>query len=210
VPLHELVEPVGGVLAPGVGGQQRVEVGQHLAYSLASRWILAGQRLLHPGELRVEHLSPQHRLDLFVRLPGLVGLPVVGRQLAHRPRGVVRQCVELHLVQAGVVARIPGERVLLVGECLVEHLAYAVERAGEVAAAAHLLAVPAGPREQVVEPASSLRSLAEKLAQRLPQARAGQHLAAQLVECLADVVRRGQRVRSAVPGAVSHSSAGHC
>ena len=60
VPVHELAEPVVGVLAAGVRGEQVVEVGEHVLDRLHRGAVLLGvtvlEEPLHPGELRVEDL----------------------------------------------------------------------------------------------------------------------------------------------------------
>ena len=65
-------------------------------------------RLLHPGEALVQHLPAEQVPDLLVGLAGLGGAPVVGVELAHRPAGVRRERVELHLAEAGVVGVLVG------------------------------------------------------------------------------------------------------
>ena len=101
--VHELVELGVGVLAPRVGGEQFVEVGEHVAYPLHGLGVAALQHLLHARELRVEHLAAQHLLDLLESRAGLRRAPVVVRQLADGARGVGRQRVERHLCEACVV-----------------------------------------------------------------------------------------------------------
>ena len=95
-----------------------------------------------------------------------------------------------------------GQLVPLGRQRLVERRAHLVERAGEVAAApgalAHLPDLPAQP----VEPAATVDAAAHELPQRVAQAAAVQHVAADLVERGPDVVRRSQRVGTTGPRAV--------
>ena len=89
--VHELVELLGRVLATTVCGEQRVEILEHVANLLHRLGISAGQRLLHPGELRVEHFLAQQLLDLLVLCPRVRRAPVVVRELTDRPGRLVRQ-----------------------------------------------------------------------------------------------------------------------
>ena len=69
--VHELAEPLVGVLAAVVRVDERGQVGDHVLDRL--HVLLAGvlQRLLHRGERAVEHLPAQQVLDLLVGLPRL-------------------------------------------------------------------------------------------------------------------------------------------
>src|SRR5205814_648607 len=80
------------------------------------------------------------------------------------------------------------------GDRLVEQRLRAGDRAVEVAAAHRLAAQPAGAGGEVVEATTVFRAAAQQVAQRLPQAAAGQHLLADPVDGGAHVVRRGERV----------------
>ncbi len=97
----------------------------------------------------------------------------------------------------------PAQGVALVGQRLVERGPHLVEGAAEVAAPAGGVAHPAGPGGQLVEAAAAVEAAAQQVAQRLAHRAAREHVAADLVERGADVVRRRERVRSAVPGAVA-------
>ena len=100
---HELGELLLRVLPLRVVREQGVQVVEHLPDPLdvARRHVL--HRLLHPGEALVQHLPAQQVPDLLVGLASIGGAPVVGVELAHRPAGVRRERVELHLAEAGVV-----------------------------------------------------------------------------------------------------------
>ena len=196
VPIHELREPVRGVLAAGVGGEQRVQVGEHVLDPLHRGRVVGGQRLLEPRELRVEDLPAQHLLDRLVGRPRLRRVPGVVVEGTDGAGHVVGDGGELHLRHAGVVTLLPGQGVPLRGERLVEHRPDLVQGAAEVALAAGPLAHPAYPLGQVVEPAPAVETTTHQLPQRLTERPSGQHLAADLVERLADVVRRRERVRA--------------
>ena len=84
--VHELAEPVLGVLAAGVRGEQLVEVREHVLDGLHRGGVRVVQRLLQAGELRVEHLALQHLLDRLVRRPGLVASASRSRPAPAPPR----------------------------------------------------------------------------------------------------------------------------
>jgi hypothetical protein len=60
--LHEVSELVSRVLLPRMGGQQRVEVGQHVLDPLHGLRVGGFQSLLDARELGVQHLTLQHAL----------------------------------------------------------------------------------------------------------------------------------------------------
>ena len=180
-----------------------VEVREHVLDRLHRGRVGVVERLLQPGELRVEHLALQHLLDRLVRRPRLVRVPVVRRQRPHRAGGVVGHGGQLHLRPARVLAVLGGELVALLGERLVERRADLVERAAEVAAAPGGVAHPADLRGEVVEAPVAVEPAAQQVRERLAQRPAREHVAADGVERRADVVRRGQRVGPVGPGAVA-------
>ena len=200
--VHEVLERIGGVLVAGVRGQQRVQVGQHVLDPLHRLRIRRLQGLLQSGELRVQDLPAQHVLDRLVRGPGLVGAPLIGIQGADRPGHVVGNGVQLQFGEPGVVAVGAGQGLPLGGEGLVQRGADLVEGAPEIAAAAGL-----GPQlrdlgGQPVQPALAVQPAAQQVPQRVPQVAGGQQVGPDLIHRGPHVVRRGQRVRAAAPGAV--------
>jgi hypothetical protein len=190
-------------------GEQLVQVREHVLDRLRHLGMVARHRLAHSGELRVQHLALQQLLDLLVHLARGVRAPLVLRQLPHRPRGVGGHRVQVHLLQPRVVGRVARELVLLGRDRLVEQLAYAVQRPGEVTATPQLLAPLPRAVEQRVEPATAVRSAAQQVAQRLAQRAAREHVATQLVQRLADVVRRCQRIGPVVPRPVPEPTGRH-
>ena len=69
--VHEVAEAVGRVLVAGVGGEQVVEVGEHVLDPLHRLRVVARQRLPHPLELRADDLALEHLRDLVVGGLGL-------------------------------------------------------------------------------------------------------------------------------------------
>ncbi len=155
--LHELLELLLRVLAPGVGVEHLVERGHHRpdAFELLRGGVL--QRVAHALELGVEDLAAQQVLDLVVGLPGLGRAPLVFGELADGPRRVVRQGVELGLGQPGRVVRVGEQRAPLLLQRLVEQLLDLVERAVEAAAAAQLSGALPGPAAQRLEAVAPVR-----------------------------------------------------
>ena len=191
-----------GVLAAVVRVDELREVGDHVLDRL--HVLLGGvlQRVLHRREGAVEHLPAQQVLDLLVGLPRLVGAPRVVLERADGAGGVVGQRVQLVLGQPRGVVRIGEQLALLGGQRLVEQLADLLQgavhppgRAGPAQPLAHRTA-------QLVEAPPSLRAAAQQLAQRLADAAAGEHRVADLVDGVAEVVGRRERVGPAVPAAV--------
>ncbi len=201
--VHELPEPVLGVLPARVRREQPVEVGQHVLDRLHGLGVRVVERLLQAGELRVQHLPLQHLPDRVVGRAGLVGVPVVRRQGPHRAGRVVGDRRELHLGPPGVVVVLRGEGVPLLRQRLVERGADLVERAAEVAAPPRRVAHPPDPGGEVVEAPVAVEPPPQQVGQRVPHRPAGEHVAAQLVEGGPDVVRRGQRVGTVAPGSVA-------
>ena len=112
------------------------------------------------------------------------------------------QRVELGLGQPGVVARVGEQRASLRLERLVEQLADLLERAVEATGPARLpLALP-DLAEQVVEAAAAGQAAPQQLRQRLCGCQPAEHVVADLVDRLGDVVRRRERIVAAVPLAV--------
>jgi hypothetical protein len=165
-------------------------------------------RLLHRGERAVEHLPPQQVLDLLVGLPGLVRAP---RVVLERPDGagrVVGQCVELVLRQPGGVVGVGEQLAPLGDQGPVEQLADLLQRAVHPPGLPRLPQPIAHRTAQLVESPAALRAAPEQLAQRLPDAASAQHRVADLVDGVAQVVGRRERVRAAVPAAVPVTPAG--
>ena len=203
---HEVGELVGGVLVARVRGQQGVEVGQHVLDPLHRLRIRRLQRLLHPGELRVEHLALQHLLDRLEDLLRLVGPPRVLVEGAYGAGHVVGNGVQLQLGEPGVVALGAGQGLALGGHRLVERRAHLVERAAEVTA-------PPGGRPQLadlvgepVEPAAAVDAASHQVAQRVAEVSGGQDVVADLVHGRPDVVRRGEWIRTTPPRPVAEAS----
>ena len=201
--VHELGERVGGVLVAGVLGQQRVEVGQHVLDLLHRLGVLALQRLLHAGELGVQHLPLQHLGDGLVRLPGLVGAPLVVTQRPDGAGDVVGDGLQLQLRQPVLVAVHPGQLLPLGGQRLVEGGPDLVQGAPEVAALASGGAQLAESLGELVQTTPTVQPTLHQLPQRVPDGAGGQHVLADLVQGRAEVVRRRERVASAPPGPVA-------
>jgi hypothetical protein len=200
--VHELAELLLGVLAPVVRVDEPGEVGDHV---LDRREVLLGrvlQRLLHRGERAVEHLPAQQVLDLLVGLPRLARSPVVVLERADGARGVVGQGVQLRLGQPGGVVGIGEQLPPLRGQCPVEQLADLLQRAVHPPGLAGLAQPVAHRPAQLVEPTPALGPAAQQLPQRLPHAAAAEHAVADLVDGVAQVVGRGQRVGPPAPAAV--------
>jgi hypothetical protein len=214
VPAHELGEPVVGVLAPGVRAEQAVEVGEHVPQPLVGlrvhRRIRAGQGVAQAGEALVEDLAAQSFEDLPVPLGRFRALPVVGGQLVDGAGGGAGQAVQLGLAEPGVVVVLPAcQLTALGGERLVQQRLGAGDRPVQAAPAHRLPAQPTRPRGQVVQAPAAVRAPAQQVTQRLPEAAAGQHLLADLVDGGAHVVGRRERVGPAPPGAGAVPVAGH-
>ena len=84
MPVHEVAELFGRVLAPGVGREEVVEVAEHLLDPLAVLGCGVLEGLLHPREALVEHLAAEEVLDLLVLLAGAAAAPGVVGQLGDR------------------------------------------------------------------------------------------------------------------------------
>ena len=206
VAAHELGELVGGVLAPGMALQQGVEVVHHLGGGLLGGRIR--QALLQAPEPLLHDLLAQSVKDLLVEPAGLVAGPVIPGQFLHRPGGRARQTVQYRLCEPRVVIVAPGQLVAFGRQRLVEQLLGPGHRAVEVAAAHGLAAHPPRPGPQVVEAAPAGWPAPQQLPQRVAQAAAGEHVLTHRVDRGANVVRRGERVRTALPRPVpvaSHS-----
>ena len=192
-------KPLVGVLAAVVRVDERGQVGDHVLDRL--QVLLAGvlQRGLHRGERAVEHLAPQQVLDPLVVLPRLGRPPRVVLQRPDGARGVVGQRVQLGLGQPGGVVGV-GEEVPPLGrQRLVEQLPDLLQRAVHPPGGAGLPQPFAHRAAELVEAAASLGAPAQQLAQRLPDPAAGQHRVADLVDGVAQVVGRGERIGAAVP-----------
>jgi hypothetical protein len=209
VPAHELLELLLGVLAPRIGLEHGVEVGEHVLDPLQVLGARVLERLLHPLELAVEHLAPQQVVDLLVLLASLRAAPGVGLELLHGAGGVAGQRVELHLRHPRAVGRVGEQRRLLELDGFLEQLADLLERSVEPAGLARLALALGHLAPQVVEPTQAVGAAPQQVAQRLPWRLAGQHPLADVVDRLRDVVRRFERVPAAVPGAVPERGPGH-
>ena len=201
--VHELGERVRGVLVAGVLGQQVVEVGEHVLHLLHGLGVLALQRLLHARELGVEHLALQHLRDGLVRLPRLVGAPLVVAQGPDGPGHVIGDGLQLHLRQPVLVAVHPGQLLPLGGQCLVEGGPDLVERAPQVAALPSGGAQLAEALGELVQPTPTVHPALHQLPQGVPDGAGGQHVLADLVQGRAEVVWRRERVTTAPPGPVA-------
>ena len=154
-----------------------------------------------PGELRVEHLAAQQVLDLLVRLPRPPASASRTRRSSRTARaGVVRQRVELGLGQPRVVGRVGEQRRRSASSAwssssrTCSRVPSSRPRVGAARGAAR------GPAAQLVQPARPVRRRGAAAGSSASRGRrAGEHVVADLVERLADVVRRRQRVRPAVP-----------
>ena len=207
--VHELVKAVRRVLAPRVGREQRVEVGQHVLDRVHRGGIRQLQRLPHPRELRIECFTLQHLLDRLVRRPRGVRVPVVARQRPDGTGRVVRHGRQLHLVPARRVGILARQGVPLESQRLVERGTDIVQRAAEVATTPRGRPQAPDPVGELVESPVPVHPATHQVAQRLLQRAAGEDLATQLVERAADVVRRCERVGTAPPRAVTEPAGGH-
>ena len=201
---HELLEVVVTVFTAGVLVQQFVEVVQHLVDGPS---VLVGgilQGLFHTGQTLVEHLPAEQILDLLVCGFSLAATPVVFGQFLHGLRRRRRERLDLHLGEAGVVVERPGEFLALREHGFVEQLLDVLQRPVEVVARQQLPAPAVDLRGQPVGALHGRGSAAQQLRQSATRRGAGHHVLADLSERLAEVHRRGERVRtpgvSRVPG----------
>ena len=157
---HELVELLLRVLAPRVGREHRVEVGHHVLDPLhrcgGGGFCCVFQRLLHPAELRVEHLAAQQVLHLLEGLRRLGGAPVVARRAGARRAPGRRQRVQRGLAEPRVVGGVGEERRPLLADRGVDQPPHLLQGAVEASALAHLPPLLAQPAHHVVQPAGSL------------------------------------------------------
>ncbi len=203
---HEGVEVLLSVLAPGVGVQHRVQVGQHVLDPLQRLRVRVGQRVLHAAELAVQYLPPEQVLELLEGLPRGVRAPLVAGQPADRLRGVRGQRVKFGLAHPGVVAGVGEQLGPLLPDRGVQQGPGLLQDAVQAAAAADLLALLPDPPQHVVQAAVALHAAAEQVAQRAARVGAAEHRLAHLVERAPRVVGRRERVRSAGVRAVPVTS----
>ena len=192
--VHEVLEVLLRVLALGVLVQQVVEIVEHLVDALA---VLVGgvlQRLLHAREALVEHLAAEQILDLLVLFAGLAAAPVVVGELLDGLRRRRRQRLELQLVEPGVVVERAGQLLAFGQHRLVEQLLDLLQGAVEVVARQQLSATTVGLGGELVGAAHVLGAAPQQLRQRAPRRAALHHVLADLLERLAQVDRRRQRV----------------
>ena len=200
--VHEFVELLLRVLAARVGVKHLVERLHHLADVLHVLRSRVGQRVTHAGELRVEDLRPQQILNLLVLLPSLGRTPLVVGEFAHGPGSVAGQRVEFGLGHARRVGRIGEQRPAFGLDRLVEQFADLLQRAVELATAAQFARTVAGPAAHCVEPVAAAAAPAQQAIEGVARRHPGEDVLADLVESVADVVRRFQGIRSPVPGPV--------
>ncbi len=206
VGVHEAVEVLGGVLAPGVGFQHPVEVGEHVLDPLHGFGVGPLQHVFHAAELAIKHLAAEQVLEPLEGLPGRRGAPGVVSQPPDRLRGVRRQRVELGLTQPGFVAGVGEEFRPLLADGRVEQRASLVQDAVEAAPAAHLPLPLTHPPQHVVQAAVVSHAAAQQITQRASRVRAAEHRVAELVQRATGVIRRGQRIRPVVVLAVPVTS----
>ncbi len=204
--VHEVTERVVGVLAAGVLLQQLVEVAHHGGHF---REVPVLQGVPHPGEALLDDLALQPVQDLLVDVASFRRCPVVFGQFRDGLRRGPRQVVQDRLVEARVHVVARPQRVPLGGQRLVEHLPGPGDRPVQVAPAQRLLAEPAGPVAQVVQPAAVARAAADQVTQGVAQAVALHDPLAHLVDGGAHVVRRGERVGPVPPRAVPENVTSH-
>ena len=199
---HELVELLLGVLAAGVGIEHLVQVVQHLPDLLHRPRIRIGQGVAQAGELGVQHLRAQQVGDLLIGRSRLRRAPLVVGQLANRPRGVRRQRVQLGFGKPSGVGRIREQRGPFAFQRLVEQLPDLLQGAVQPGGVAQLPgSLPSSPAQRV-QAGAAVHPAAQQPLQGGPRRHPGQHVLADLVQRPADVVRRLQRIRAAVPGPV--------
>ncbi len=199
---HERVELLLRVLPSRVRLQHRVEVAEHVLDPLQLLGVGILQGLLHPAELAVQDLPAQQVADLVVRRPRLGRPPVVGVELANRAGRVSWQRIQRRLPETRVVGRVREERGSLLAHRGVEQPAYLLQRAVEAAALAQVSALLPDAAQHLVQAAHRVRPTVHQRSQRVGRHRTGQHVVAHLVQGRAHVVRRGERIRTAVPCAV--------
>src|SRR5262249_2798738 len=157
----------------------------------------------HATEALLDHLLPEPVEDLLVEAAGFVAAPLVLGELFDRPRGRTREVVEGGFGEAGVVVVAARERVAFGGDRLIGQLWGAAPRAVELPGAERVAAHAASPGLESVEAASPGRASPQQVAQRFTQAASGEHVPSDLVDGGAHVVGRGERVRAALPRAVT-------
>ena len=203
--VHEVRRILLGVLAASVLVQQVVEVVEHLVDALT---VLVGgvlQRLLHAGEPLIEHLAAEQILDLLVLFARLTAAPVVVGQFLHGLGRRRRQRLDPHLVEPGVVVERAGQLLALGQHRLVEQLLDLLQGAVKVVALQQLPATTIGFGGQFVGAAHVLGATAHQLGQRTPRRAALHDVLADLLERLAQVDRRRQRIGPAGVSRVSRS-----
>ena len=165
------------------------------------------QRLLHPGELGVQHLAAQHVQDRLRTSPGprrsatgtapargprrprrRAGCPAPSRRTGRRrpsvPARVSRSAASAWSSAARTWSRVPP-------------------RSPRRRACARSRADPLG---QPVQPAAAVQPAPQQLAERVAQVAGREQVGADLVHRGPHVVRRGQRVRPVAPGPVPEAA----
>ena len=209
MPLDEVAELLGGVVAAGVCGEEVAQVAQHLLDPLP---VLRGrvlEGLLHPREALVEQLAPEQVLDLLVGLPGIAAAPRVVGQLGDGGRRGCRQPLHPQLGEPCVVVEVAGELLALGEHGLVEQPAHLVERAPEGVPFQQLAPPLRHLPRQLVEPDPGCRALAEQLANRPLGGHPGHDVLTDGVEGLAQVDGGCEGIRpSCIPGIARRATAG--
>ena len=209
--VHEVGELVGGVLLPGVRGQQRVQVGQHVLDPLHRLGVRGLQGLLHPGELGVQHLAPQHVLDRLVSWPAPRGSASRSRPAPGRPRRRRRAGCPAPSRPTGR-RRLPGRPT-----SPARRPAPGRARPGSGPGcrrdrrgggpAARSLRISRRSLSSPPRPSSPRRIRSRSASRAIA---GGQHVVADLVDGLPHVVRRSQRVGAAAPRPVAEPAVSPC
>ena len=201
--VHEVIKVLLRVLSSSVLVQQVIQIVEHLVDALT---IVVGgvlQRLLHPGEPLIEHLAAEQILDLLVLFARLLTAPVIVGQLLHglgRRRG---QRLDPHLLEPGVVVKSARQLLALGQHRLVEQLLDLLQRAVEVVALQQFPAAAVRLGGQLVGAAHILSAAPKQLRQRSARRRSLHHVLPDLLERLAQIDRRRQRVRATGVAGVS-------
>ena len=85
-----------------MGGQQRIEIGQHVLDPLHGFRIRRLKCLLDARELSVQHFALQHVLDRLEDLARFFRSPRVVIKSAHRAGNIIGHRVQFQLSQSGI------------------------------------------------------------------------------------------------------------
>ncbi len=207
--VHEVLEVLLRVLPIRVLVQQVVQVVEHVVDALT---VLVGgilQRLLHAREALIEHLATHQVLDLLVLLLRLLGAPLVLGEFLHRLGGRVRQRLQLQLVEPSVVVECAGEFLALGEHGLVEQLLDVLQCAVEVVVLQQLSPLAVRLRGQPIGALHVLHAATHQLGQRAARRAALHDVLADLLQRVAQIDRRGQRIGPAGVSRIPRNTFSH-